>query len=253
MTFKKVAFTFALSICYTNAFVPNPLKGGSCLHTKSSESVNNPNVVLSMSMSEAEALLAKARALRQQAAEDEHKLHSTLIEKKNCQNMETDTVIQTLFPLHGDNTSASIASRMEEHRYSAPMLKKVVERLHEREISAKGVDHVEPSHNDREHKVEFVRVAQPQKEELERVEGLIQKLIDAAEILDEKYLKNEELQKKHHHHVDDTHWSSGNLSKVLKEKAHFLRREHEAEFKNRLEEFYEAARKKHDYESYEMR
>lgn len=249
MTFKKVAFTFVLSICSIDAFVPNPLRG----ETLSIQARKNNNVALFMSMSEAEALLAKARALREEAALDEEELHSSLIEKKKNQNIEKDVVISALFPLNDDNSSASVASRMESHRFSAPMLKKVVERLHEREIAAKGLDHVESSHNHEEHKVEFVRVSQPKQEELERVQGLIQKLIDAAEILDEKYLKNEHLQKKHHHHVDDSHWSSGSLSKVLKEQAHFLGREHEEEFKKRLEEYYEAARKKKDYESYEMR
>lgn len=258
MTFKKVFFTFALSICSANSFATHSLTnkiGGAFQAQAQAQPVsrNNNGSVLSMSVSEAEALLAKARALREQAAADEHKLHSTLIEKKNCKNVEIDTVIQSLFPLqHGANADydiISLAARMEGLKISSRMYEKVVERLHEREIAARGLDHVESSHQHPE-QVEFIRVAEPQAEELALVEGLIQHLIDGAEILDEKYLKND--QQKNHHHVDASHWSSGSLSKVLKEKAHFLGREHDEEFKKRLAEFYEAARKKHDHESYEM-
>lgn len=200
-------------------------------------------------LSDAEQLLAKARALREQAEADEHKLHSTLIEKKNCQNVETDIVIENLFQPSSSSNNLSItilAKRIEEQKLSASMLERVVERLHEREIAARGLDHVEPSkHHDQ---VKFIRVSKPHEEELAKVQGLIQKLIDAAEIIDEEHLKKGEK----HHRVDSTHWSRGNLSKVLKEKAHFLGREHEEEFKKRLEEFYEAARRKKDHESFEM-
>eukprot|EP00551_Chaetoceros_affinis_P002049 CAMPEP_0203661196 /NCGR_PEP_ID=MMETSP0088-20131115/59476_1 /ASSEMBLY_ACC=CAM_ASM_001087 /TAXON_ID=426623 /ORGANISM="Chaetoceros affinis, Strain CCMP159" /LENGTH=202 /DNA_ID=CAMNT_0050523849 /DNA_START=230 /DNA_END=838 /DNA_ORIENTATION=- len=198
-------------------------------------------------ISDAEALLAKAKALREQAEAEEHKLHSTLIEKKNCQNSETDSVIQKLFPLNEVGATASdLARRIDELKLSTLMLERVVERLHEREIAARGLEHVEPSQHHEQ--VQFVRVAALQEEDLARVQGLIQRLIDAAEVLDNEHLKNA----KEHHHVDATHWSRGTLSKVLKEKAHFLGREHDEEFKKRLEEFYEAARKKKDYDSYTM-
>ncbi len=206
-------------------------------------------------ISDAEALLAKARALREQAEAEEHKLHTNLIEKKNCQNVATDNVIQNLFPIHEmindvndkndpqyEKAKHALAHRMDSMKLSTNMLENVVERLHEREIAARGLEHVEPTtHHDQ---VKFVRVAAPQEEELARVQGLIQRLIDAAEVLDEEYLKHGKDQ--NHHHVDSTHWSRGKLAKVLNEKAHFLGREHDEEFKKRLEEFYEAARKKKD-------
>lgn len=207
-------------------------------------------------ISDAEALLAKARALREQAEAEEHQLHSNLIEKKNSQNVATDNIIQKLFPIHEinvnekedddnyDKVKRALANRIDTMKLSTNMLQNVVERLHEREIAARGLEHVEPTtHHDQ---VKFVRVASPQEEELVRVQGLIQRLIDAAEVLDEEYLKHE---KDHHHVVDETHWSRGTLSKVLKEKAHFLGREHDEEFKKRLEEYYEAARKKEDQDS----
>lgn len=264
MSYKQISYLIlAIVASFGHSFTPTPIKRkvGLLLRPSSpkiqiTHGNDNGNGVLFMSpISDAEALLAKARALRQQAEADEHKLHSTLIEKKKCQNTETDLIIQKLFPLNHNNQkevdrNASIrdlAKRIEELRLSKVMLERVVERLHEREISARGLEHVEPSNHHEQ--VKFIRVAQLQEEELTRVQGLIQRLIDAAEVIDEEYLKHEQKR----HHVDETHWSRGNLSKVLKEKAHFLGREHEDEFKKRLEEFYEAARKKKDYESYEMR
>lgn len=210
-----------------------------------------PQVMFMSAQSDAEALLAKARKLREQAEAEEHKLHTNLIEKRNCQNEATDNIIQQLFPItegevHNDAAKHALAKRVESMKLSTSALENVVERLHEREIAARGLEHVEPSrHHDQ---VKFIRVAAPKEDELVRVQGLIQRLIDAAEILDEEHLKNE----KEHHHVDSTHWSRGTLSKVLKEKAHFLGREHDEEFKKRLEEFYEAAKKKKDYDSYTM-
>lgn len=207
----------------------------------------------SSSSSDAEALLAKARALRQQAEAEEHKLHTNLIEKRNCQNVAIDNIIQQLFPLNEPYVNEprakyTLAKRIDTLKLSSRVLENVIERLHEREIAARGLEHVEPSkHHDQ---VKFVRVAAPQEEELGRVKGLIQRLIDAAEVLDDQYLKNEKKEK--HHHVDSTHWSRGTLSKVLKDKAHFLGREHDEEFKRRLEEYYEAARKKKDHDSFTM-
>ena len=250
VTFLSIGYSFAPN--HNHHHKPTNKKIGFLSPFSSNYNLTFKNdFVLMSALSDAEALLAKARALREQAEEEEHKLHSTLIEKKNCQNVETDNVIQKLFPLNeekveSDSAIKALAKRIEEHKLSTVMLERVVERLHEREIAARGLEHVEPSnHHDQ---VQFIRVAKPQQEDLVRVQGLIQRLIDAAEVVDEKYLKREQ----NHHHVDASHWSRGNLSKVLKEKAHFLGREHEDEFKKRLEEFYEAARKKKDHESYDM-
>lgn len=255
MTLIQILITLSLTVSSTNSFSPISIgKQNTNRKIETSHRVRNYGSALSMSaISDAQALLAKARALREQAESDEHKLHSTLIEKKQCKDVETDTVIQNLFPLTDGNldeeeAKIALAKRMNEQKLSTNALKKVVERLHEREISARGLEHVEPSSSHHNEKVQFVRVAELQQDDLDRVQGLIQRLIDAAEILDEEYLNHGEK----HHHVDATHWSKGSLSKVLKEKAHFLGREHDEEFKKRLADYYEAARKKKDYESYSM-
>lgn len=233
---------FALSACFVESFAP--LRVGTLANTKRNASS------LSMSaLSDAQALLAKARALREQADSDEHELHSTLIEKKKCQNSETDAVIEKLFPLNeaDDSGPAAVqarANRIEDLKLSTDMLKKVVERLHEREISARGLEHIESSQNEKQ--VKFVKVESANEEELERVQGLILKLIAAADKIDEKYLKDEQK----HHNADTSHWSRGSLGKVLTEKHHFLSREHDDSFKKRTKEYYEAAKKKEDYDSY---
>lgn len=197
-------------------------------------------------LSDAEELLRKARELREQAEAEEHSLHQTLISKKETQNVETDHVIDEVFPIglpKGKAGAWKVAEILEKNRYSANCLDRVVERLHEREIAAKGVDHVEPSVHHTH--VKFERVQNADAEELARIEGLLQILIDAAAILDEKVLKeHSENGTKVKHHVDASHWCSGKLSQRLDEKAHFLGREHDEQFKSRLEEFNEAVRKK---------
>ena len=122
-------------------------------------------------------------------------------------------------------------------------MERVLGRLHEREIASKGLSHVEPSLHHTH--VKFEKVAVANEEESKRVEGLIQMLIDAAAVLDDKVLG------KHRGGRVDDHWSSGELSERLEKKAHFLGREHDDQFKGRLEEYYEAARKKKKHDNHD--
>lgn len=190
-----------------------------------------------------EELLAKARALRQEAEAQESSLHSELMRNRSRKDAETDQLIQQLF---ADKDVRNIARRMEEKKISVMMLERVVDRLNEREISARGLDHVEHGHSTGT----FQRVRETDERELKAVEGLIQLLIQAADVLDTKVLKERaEKEKKGepaHHHVDSTHWSSGELGKHLKDKAKFLGREHEEQWKKRMEDYYKAAMKKKD-------
>jgi len=203
----------------------------------------SPTLLSMSAQSDAEALLRKARELRAQAEADESTLHTSLINKKKAQDDETDNLIQDLFPLSlpRDKGAKILSDTMEKKRLSVACLKRVVERLHKREVAARGLDHVEPSLKNTQ--VTFERVSDANEQELKRVDGLIQMLIEAAAILDEKHLKEQELNPVRHH-VDDSHWASGKLSETLAEKAHFLGREHEDQFKDRLQEYYEAAKKK---------
>eukprot|EP00555_Chaetoceros_dichaeta_P004609 CAMPEP_0198270362 /NCGR_PEP_ID=MMETSP1447-20131203/44789_1 /TAXON_ID=420782 /ORGANISM="Chaetoceros dichaeta, Strain CCMP1751" /LENGTH=219 /DNA_ID=CAMNT_0043962361 /DNA_START=196 /DNA_END=855 /DNA_ORIENTATION=+ len=202
-------------------------------------------------LSRVEKLLAKAKELRAQAEADEIKLQSSVLEKNNSEDSKTDIIIDELFPsLKESITLKAIAKRITEKRLSKDMLLRVVERLHCREVAAKGLERVErvkPS--PQQSQITFERIEKGNKEELARVEGLVDLLIAAAKIVDEDFLRNQlerrgENGKVVMHSVDYSHWSSGELSKVLREKANFLGREYDEQFKNRLEEFYEAARKK---------
>lgn len=203
---------------------------------------------LSMSaLSDAQELLAKAKALREQAESEEASLHATLVTKKDLQNADLDALIDTLFPIDMPREDKSVcklavSNTIENKKCSVQLLKNVVQRLHEREIAAKGEDHVEPTHHDTH--IKFERVSGVDEVELKRVSGLIDILIDAATILDEKALKEAEAKGGETHKVDQTHWASGHLSEALSDKAHFLGRAHDDQFKKRLQEYYDAAKKK---------
>lgn len=240
----KLSLTLSLILaCSSSAFVHH--KAQPKLIQKRCEQVTfSPRLHMS-AVEDAAELLRKARELREQAEAEEHSLHKKLCDKISKQNKETDSVIQEIFPVNlpkGQSGIWKVAEILEKNRYSAPCLERVVERLHEREMTARGLEHVEPSLHHTH--VKFERVADPNEEELQRIDGLIQMLIDAAAILDEKVLAERHEKGTVSHHVDSTHWCSGELSKKLDEKLHFIGREHDEQFKSRLEEFYEAARKK---------
>lgn len=200
---------------------------------------------LSMSaISDAEEMLRKAKELRAQAEAEESNLHHTLLQKKNAQDEESDRIIDEILPSDlppGQEGVFQVADALSEKRLSASCLVKVVKRLHEREIAAKGLAHVESSIHHTH--VKFEKVSKTDDDELKRVGGLIQVLIDAAAVLDDRVRTENEEKGRVKHHVDREHWSSGELSQKLSDKVHFLGREHDEQFKSRLEEYYEAARK----------
>lgn len=219
--------------------------------TNVSTRYSNPTTVLHMSgVSDAEELLRKARELRQQAEDDEHTLHTSLIGKKQTIAQDLDKIIEEIFPANlpkGKAGVPKVAEILETKRFSSPCLERVVERLHEREIAAKGISHVESSVQNTQ--VKFEKVAATNEVEMQRTAGLIELLIDAAQVLDEKVMKDRREKGTAQHHVDSTHWSSGELSDKLQQKARFIGREHDEQFKSRLEQYYEAARKKKDSSS----
>merc|ERR1740123_497313 len=98
-------------------------------------------------LSKVEALLAKAKLLRAQAEAEENKLHSSLLEQKASRDVEIDNMINELFRLDSKEeiTKEVIAEHLTTKRISSDMLLRVVERLHNREIAAKGLEHVESS------------------------------------------------------------------------------------------------------------
>ena len=134
-----------------------------------------------------ERLLRKARELREQVKAGEDELHSTLFVKKKTRDAATDAIISQLFPDNSDEGTCALCDRMRQKRLASDMLVGVVERLHEREVAARGLEHVESSmHHDQ---VAFHRVAQPDEEELGRIQGLVGRLIEAAEVLDKEFIE----------------------------------------------------------------
>lgn len=140
---------------------------------------------------DAERLLRKARELREAVKTGEDELHTALLEKKKTRDAATDSIIAQLFPNNpkdgDDGGVCALCERLREKRLALDMLVRVVERLHEREVAARGLEHVEPSiHHDN---VTFKRVAQADDMELLYVQGLVDQLIEAAEILDSEFIR----------------------------------------------------------------
>ena len=148
------------------------------------------SVLRATAETEAERLLRKARELREAVKSGEDELHTTLLQRKKTRDAATDSMIAQLFPNDAKDDNGGVyalCERLREKRLALDMLVRIVERLHEREVAARGVEHVEPSvHHDN---VTFKRVAQADEAELRNVQGLVDQLIEAAEILDGEFIK----------------------------------------------------------------
>ena len=196
----------------------------------------------------AEALLRKARELREQVEKNENELHQTLLARKATKDENTDKMINCLFTSYQDDESvSSLCERLRAKRPASDMLVTVVERLHEREVAARGIEHVEPDHG-HDNAVSFKRVAEPNEQELEKINGLIDRLIEAAEVLDKDFKDGKAARNEGTAHHSDLHFGGGDLAGILKAKRLELGREHDEQFQERLESFYEAAKRKHSYD-----
>lgn len=194
-----------------------------------------------------ERLLRRARELRAEAEAEERALHETLLTQKELKDQELDKCVDALFPPNEDDNGSvdALVNRMKELQYSTDKLLEIVVRLHEREIKAKGIHRVEAYFQHNSH-TGFERVSKVDQEELERVEGLIDRLVAAAEQIDEEYMKEKRNSKDPSYlsHVDIEHWTVGECGAILSTKIRELRREHDTQFQERLHSFYEAQRKK---------
>jgi hypothetical protein len=198
---------------------------------------------LSAASSDAEALMERARKLKAEAETAENELHKNLLEKKGVQNQELDNNIDKLFP-QNDDTVDGVVKRLKESHWSTDRLMQIVQRLHDREMAAQGKGRVTASLQGE--KTHFDRVSDGNTQESERVQGLIDKLIDAADLIDEEFMKKKRSAKDaiYLNHAELEHWTVGELAKNLRGKVRELRREHEEQFQERLESFNEAQRKK---------
>lgn len=201
--------------------------------------------------SDVERLLRKARELREEVKAGEDALHSDLIQKKTARDAATDSIISQLFPTGEDDGTCALCERLRQKRLASDMLVRVVERLHEREVAAKGLEHVESAmHRER---VTFKRVAQADEAELIKIQGLVGRLIESAEVLDKEFIEQKSLCGGVITHSDRMHWGGGNIAGIIKDKANDLGREHDEQFQKRLESFYDAAKKKHSRDEVEGR
>jgi hypothetical protein len=203
------------------------------IHSTALASSKEPNT-------EVERLLARAAALRAEAATAEHQVHTGEFEKKKHQNKETDRRIDHLF-FDGEQ---SVVDKLKSKRLSMDTLKCIIYRLHEREVNASGKEHIDP--NIQQDRTDYLRVCdQVDEAELEKLEGLVGRLIEAVGVLDaELKAQKEATGKVHVNHIEDEHWGGLDSAKRLEQYYHEIHREHEDQFQKRQEEFREAQRVK---------
>lgn len=164
------------------------------------------------------------------------------LNKKDIKEHDLDYRIEMLFPLNDDSITG-LVSRVKESHSSTEKLMQITARLHEREIYAQGKGHVSASLDS--DSTTFKTVSEENPVELARVQGLIDRLMEAAEVIDEEYMSEKRKQKdtKHLNHNDQDHWTMGELAGHLHRQVGELRREHEKQFQDRMESFNEAQRR----------
>ena len=187
--------------------------------------------------------MAKVRALREAAKADEDELQSNLFQKKKTKDDATDLIITQLFPSEEDDGTGALCERLRKKRLASSMLVQIVERIHEREIAARGLEHVEQSV--KQDKITFERVAKEDVVELAKVQGLVTRLIEVAEVLDKEFFDEKSKGNEKITNADMMHWGGGNIAGIIKEKAKDLGREHEEQFQNRQKSFFDAATRTH--------
>lgn len=195
-----------------------------------------------------EALLAKVRALREAAASAEGELQSDLLQKKKTKDDATDLIIEQLFPSAGDDGTALLCDRLREKRLASSMLVQIVERIHEREVAARGLEHVE--HSVKQNKVTFERVAKEDEAELAKVQGLVSRLIGAAEVLDKEFFEAKSQGNEKITNADLMHWGGGDMAGIIKQKAKELGREQSEQFQKRQQSFFDAATRTHSRDEF---
>lgn len=219
------------------AFVANPVLAPSRL-------ASSTTTLFSTTESEAERLLRKARELRAQAEQAENKVHGDLVHKKQERESQTDALIDRLFFSSSSNT---LVDRLREKRLGISTLENVLIRLDEREVIARGGDHVVQI-NTEDGKTKFRKVTKEKNEaELKRLEGLVDELIDAVGVLDKEFLAmKKDKGEAFVAHSEEEHWGGGKCSEILSQRIAVIRRERSEMFQKRMEEFKEAQRLKDD-------
>lgn len=197
----------------------------------------------SSGQSEVERLLQRARELRESALQAEHQVHVSVVEKKAHDDEKIDNLIHTLFFDKG--SSSTLVDRLHEKNLSIETLERIVDRLDEREVIAEGKEHVRLVNKDG--KATFERVSLRDDDELARVQGKIEELIEGVAVLDDEIRRKKNAEGENRFtHTETQHWGCDKRAERLTNRAHEIRREREEQFQKRLEEFYEAQRIKKD-------
>lgn len=218
----------------SSAFVASDLKPS---WTRSLDSKTGVRTTFLFSTaSEAERLLKKARELREQAMCEENQIHLSLAEKQAAEHAKTDHLIDCLF---FDKSGGTLVDRLHNKKLSIDTLEKIVDRLDEREVIAEGNDHVHLVLNDGV--AGFDRASLRNDEELAKIQGKIDALIEAAAVLDNEFRRAKDTKGEAYvAHTEDQHWGSDRRAERLTNRAHEIRREREDQFQKRLNDFYEA-------------
>lgn len=183
---------FAITCSSTQAFVLSIVPKNVLCATSATTKLH----AIGAAETEAERLLRKVKELRQQVKAGEDELHTTLIARKKTLDTATDSNIAHLFPttvVDGDGDDdggvCALCDRLRQKRLASDVLVRIVERLHEREVAARGLEHVAPSMDRDDRVTNFVRVSQPNEVELGKIQGLVDRLIEAAEVLDREFIE----------------------------------------------------------------
>jgi hypothetical protein len=191
--------------------------------------------------SEAERFLRMAHKLREQAEQEEQQVHTQLHAKKTAEDQQLDHWIKELLG-HSKGDAATV-DRLHEKLPSMETLERVVDRLHERHLIACGQEHVQAEISTLDAAFERVTYTKDE-EEADRLNGLVESLLAAVQVLDE------ELQREKKGapiaHAESQHWGGDKKAQQLNNRWRELRREHEEQFLIRQESFVEAQRRKKD-------
>lgn len=231
-----------LCVLETDSFAPVAISKGQKIHAREATSLG-----ATAASDDAQRLLAKARALKEEAEREAHALHETRLTQKEGRDQTLDRCIDALFPPSSqDDSVEAVAARLKSLQYSTDKLLEIITRLFQLELKAKGIRQVEAFFEQNTH-TGFKRVpSEVNEEEAKRIGQQIDSLIQAAEQIDEEYLRERRVAKKARHlsHVELEHWTVGECASILSGKIRELRREHEEQFQERLKSFYAAQRKK---------
>jgi len=245
-----IIFTISVQVLGVSAFVPQNLKQVALVNKVStipSRLEFHLFSTASSDQSEVDRLLQRARELRESALQAEHQVHVALAEKKAHDDEKTDQLIHELFfsPSSSSSSTSTLVDRLHEKNLSIETLERIVDRLDEREAIAEGKEHVRLVHQDG--KATFERISLKDDEELGRIRGKIEELIQGVAVLDDEIRQKKNANGENRFtHTESQHWGSDKRAERLTNRAHEIRRERDEQFQKRLEEFYEAQRIKKD-------